>query len=278
MIEIPTSYYKNDTVHKIVGNKEYYGDISCGFLHKKSRQESNHNTVFKRYGGLLVLSGTGVHKDEQGKEYPIYPGCFIQRVPGKMHSTYVDGDGKWLEFFICMGRDTFENMVNMGIATKDDVLYPGVSHAMLSTFNTLLEKFKDITDKDLPLLLFECQQIIYQIYMLHQNNNSEEDRQIIEACELLKKHATSRVEIELLCQEFGMGYEKFRKIFKKKMGIAPNQYLIKERINLAKSLLLVGEYSIKEIAIMLGYTDPFTFSKQFKEMTGLAPKEFKKIY
>ncbi|MGL6175305.1 MAG: helix-turn-helix domain-containing protein [Cellulosilyticaceae bacterium] len=279
MIEIAKACYKNDTVHKIIGTKEYYGNISCGFLHKKYKQDSNVNTVFENYGGLLLISGKGRHIDDKGKEYALFPGCFVQRIPGKLHHTYIEPDGRWLEFFICFGRDTFENMVNMGIATKDeDVLYPGVSYALIKTLEELLKKFKNATEKELPLLLFECQKIIYHIYTLHEQNESKENEQMIEACNLLKKYATSRVAIEEICIELGVGYEKFRKTFKHKMGMAPSQYMVKERINLAKGLLLAGNHSIKEISISLGYTDPFTFSNQFKEVTGVSPKEFKRIY
>lgn len=279
MIDISKRYYNNDTIHKVIGTKECFGNISCGFLHKKSIHESNINTCFDKYGGLLVLSGTGVHRDNEGREYNLYPGCFVQRIPGKIHSTYVDGDGKWLEFFICFGADVFENMVNMGIATKEqDVLYPGISYALFDTCEELLNKFKNVIEKDTPLLLFECEKIIYQIFMLHNRNNFEQDREMIEASQILKKYVSSRIGIEEICEELGLGYESFRKTFKKQMGISPSKYIIKERINLAKTILLNEECSIKEVAIRLGYNDSFVFSKQFKDITGISPKQFKKIY
>jgi len=54
--------------------------------------------------------------------------------------------------------------------------------------------------------------------------------------------------------------------------------MIRHRIKRAQNILSSGEHSIKEIAIQLGYVDTFTFSKQFKKVTGRTPSEFKELY
>ena len=48
------------------------------------------------------------------------------------------------------------------------------------------------------------------------------------------------------------------------------------RINEAKHLLsLKKELSVKEVGEAVGYPDPFYFSRIFKQLTGLAPKEYR---
>ncbi len=47
---------------------------------------------------------------------------------------------------------------------------------------------------------------------------------------------------------------------------------------MAQKMLADNDLSIKEIALELGYSDAYTFSKQFKKLMGLSPTEFKKIY
>lgn len=66
----------------------------------------------------------------------------------------------------------------------------------------------------------------------------------------------------------------FASLFKETTGQAPKHYVISERIRKAKYYLL--EYdTIEAVALRLGYTSVHYFSRNFKEMTGLTPTEFR---
>ena len=74
--------------------------------------------------------------------------------------------------------------------------------------------------------------------------------------------------------------EYVRKIFIKEHGVSPLTYLMEKRIDCAKQLLLRrnnndSNYSIKEIAEMCGFSDSLYFSRYFKKITGVPPKEYK---
>ncbi|MDR0264757.1 MAG: helix-turn-helix domain-containing protein [Sphingobacterium sp.] len=54
--------------------------------------------------------------------------------------------------------------------------------------------------------------------------------------------------------------------------------VIHERIiNEAKKLLFIRDFSIKEISLGLGYTDPSYFARFFKSVTGITPTRYKEI-
>jgi AraC-like DNA-binding protein len=74
----------------------------------------------------------------------------------------------------------------------------------------------------------------------------------------------------------GLSYERFRKIFRQRQGLSPGDYRIRRRIDQAKALITQHRLSNKEIAYALGYADPFTFSKQFKQVVGMSPAVFRK--
>lgn len=62
--------------------------------------------------------------------------------------------------------------------------------------------------------------------------------------------------------------------FKRSMGIAPHQYLIQQRIERAKSLMTAGKGSITEIAGSVGFADQSHFTRHFKRLVGVTPKNF----
>lgn len=64
-------------------------------------------------------------------------------------------------------------------------------------------------------------------------------------------------------------------LFKDKMGIAYSEYLRSLRLKFAVSLFDRGLDSVKNVALLSGFSDPLYFSTVFKKHIGLSPKEYK---
>ena len=76
-----------------------------------------------------------------------------------------------------------------------------------------------------------------------------------------------------------LSIETFRKRFQNEVGEAPKQYLLRHRIAMAKEQLVNTSNSIKQIAYESGFSDPYYFSRLFKQYEGLSPLLFrKKLY
>ncbi len=67
-------------------------------------------------------------------------------------------------------------------------------------------------------------------------------------------------------------------VFKQNHDMTINQYLTKERMKLAKEILLTESVRIKDLAYRCGYRDPKYFSRKFNEYYGTSPKEYKERY
>ena len=61
--------------------------------------------------------------------------------------------------------------------------------------------------------------------------------------------------------------------FKESTGFSPLQYILKLRIANAQSLLEHTDYTITEIANMVGYTNSLYFSRLFHKYIGMSPRE-----
>ncbi|WP_223067352.1 helix-turn-helix domain-containing protein [Paenibacillus caui] len=61
-------------------------------------------------------------------------------------------------------------------------------------------------------------------------------------------------------------------------GLTPHQHITELRLNRAKQLLLNEEHSITDISFELGFQTPVYFSKMFKQRTGLAPSDYRRMF
>ncbi|HEY9609371.1 AraC family transcriptional regulator [Allocoleopsis sp.] len=60
--------------------------------------------------------------------------------------------------------------------------------------------------------------------------------------------------------------------FKQSTGISPYQYVIQQRVERAKQLLMQGKMSIAEVAQTCGFTHQSHLNRHFKRITGVTPK------
>ncbi len=90
----------------------------------------------------------------------------------------------------------------------------------------------------------------------------------------IDEHLHTPIKIESLAEIASMSEKYFITFFKKGVGITPGQYIYQLKMNRARDYLYQQKYSIKEIATLLGYPDPYTFSKAFKKYYHVAPSRF----
>ncbi|GIP31234.1 helix-turn-helix transcriptional regulator [Paenibacillus sp. J2TS4] len=90
----------------------------------------------------------------------------------------------------------------------------------------------------------------------------------------IHQHIHRPLAIRELAEIARMSEKYFITFFKKTVGITPGQYLHQHRMNRARDYLYQQKYTVKEIAGLLGYPDPYTFSKAFKKHYHVPPSKF----
>lgn len=84
----------------------------------------------------------------------------------------------------------------------------------------------------------------------------------------------SRLSLGEVAARFEVSPNYLSGLFKKYGGVGFADYVAKVKIAKAKELILEGKHKIFEVAQMLGFEDAFYFSKVFKRVTGLSPREY----
>ncbi|MCG2611616.1 AraC family transcriptional regulator [Flavobacterium sp. SM15] len=90
--------------------------------------------------------------------------------------------------------------------------------------------------------------------------------------EMLKVNLSS-----FLSKELGYEYNYLSNLFSEVEGTTIEKYVILQKIEKVKELIVYDELSLKEIANQLGYSSVAYLSNQFKKVTGLTPSHFKTI-
>lgn len=81
----------------------------------------------------------------------------------------------------------------------------------------------------------------------------------------------------LIQKKLYIDYNYISFLFSNTEGITIEQYIILQRIERAKELLVYNELTLSEISYKLGYSSVQHLSTQFKKVTGLTPSHFKAI-
>lgn len=115
-------------------------------------------------------------------------------------------------------------------------------------------------------------------YEIHKNSKSEELLRMGNIFTYLENNFQENITLNSIAERFHVSKSTLIRNFKRITGIPPLAFLLKIRIANASEILKKADSSVIDAALASGFSDSNYFSRQFKKHTGLAPKEFKKLY
>jgi AraC-like DNA-binding protein len=219
------------------------------------------------FGGVL-------HYGAQ-KQFDVTAGDAFLRLPGKLHRFVANGPG-W-QLYLAMPEETFPLLrrfyPELG---KNPVLQPGGDKDLLDDFVRTARNLRDAEREELHRHYLDMQRLFVSV--LRRSARPSQDSRtaavVQRVHQRLAKHPESRVPLSEIAEEEGINYHLLRKRFHEYYGIGLGEYRISRRIESAAYALMEGDRSVGETAAELGYSDIYSFSKQFKKYTGQSPSRF----
>ncbi|MNH91195.1 HTH-type transcriptional activator Btr [compost metagenome] len=98
--------------------------------------------------------------------------------------------------------------------------------------------------------------------------------QLAEIREFMDQHYNESLSIGQLAQMANISSKYFGDLFKKTYGQSAMEYVTDLRINRAKRFLQDSDERLRDIALKVGYSDEFYFSRKFKKEVGVSPSDF----
>lgn len=109
----------------------------------------------------------------------------------------------------------------------------------------------------------------------HAMNKKSSEMLMISAKDYIHRNLGSDIGKDEISDYLGISSSYFSLLFKNHFGETFVEYVTKQRMELAKSMLAVTDKSITQIGHVVGYTERRYFSKVFQKYTGMAPSEYR---
>ncbi|ANU45394.1 DNA-binding response regulator [Enterocloster clostridioformis] len=110
--------------------------------------------------------------------------------------------------------------------------------------------------------------------VLKSRRKTYKDHVVTNVQKYIQNHIEERLSLNEVAAVFGLSPNYLSSLFKKTCTIGFSEYITQKKITRAKSLLLDQDVKIYEVADRLGFDSAFYFSKVFKKVEGISPREF----
>ena len=253
MLECPEPDFLSVTYYTSVSGEEFhpYIQLSPNSLQAQIGQKDKlYQAVFHKNSPLSSISITIMPKFYQQYLADKFPGEYID--PSEAFRSMATGTD-FPELIALLKQ--IESYRGSGLTAK--MFYEG---KILEAVALIMEKARTNQEKKKKL---------------HITKSDQENLAAVAA--YLDNHYSFTVPFDRLCRISFMGQTKLKAAFKEYYGCTIYDYILHKRIGQAQHLLIGTELSIAKIAQVVGYDRSESFSRQFQKVTGLLPREYRKL-
>ena len=226
---------------------------------------------FQYYALTHMYDGSGcfwLEKDDSRQD--IQPGDALMVTPGTVHRYGGVNDAKFIEDSVNFCGPVADMLFNSGIISN------GVySLGRVRKLKLIIDFFSDPSVDSQICANIELQKLLVELY-LNKKNKVASGHPLLEDLLLeIRSYPRKWWSVEEMAEICNLSVDQMRRIFFQRTGVTPKLYVDRIKLNSAAELLLAGETGISEIASLYGYKDQYHFSRRFKEIMGMAPRDYR---
>ena len=214
---------------------------------------------------ILVEQGEGVMSFD-GTECPFSAGTLIFGFEGERFTLLRGSDVRYLyiEFGGARADSLFRRFGIYPHARKNEAFNGAIPFCKDCLLNARQENFDIISES---VLLY-----VFSRLSAAQSTQNAIIQRIIEITE--EEFHDTELSMTQIAERIGYNPKYLSHFFKEKMNVGYKEYLSAQRFKYAVSLFEHGISSVKNVALLSGFSDPLYFSNAFKKAIGLSPKEY----
>ncbi len=180
--------------------------------------------------------------------------------------------------YYCKKLSTLINKEPIFIHTKDN---PQLARLI----NTVMDEMRTKDDYYIEAVQSMLNAILFEIARMNHGDEPDENtgevrrsglNAISQALSHVSVHYAESIRIEHLADLCHMSETHFRRLFTEYMKMTPVEYINMVRVQMACELMKKSDASMGDIAVKSGFTTPSTFNRNFKQLLGVTPYQWKK--
>jgi len=231
---------------------------------------------------LFIRNGKGIH-NIGGKQYYTKKGDILIYNSGVLHDERTNPDTEMSVYSCAVSNLKIDNLRENCLLPDDaiPVLHSGAFRQEVENIFKMMHSqiyFQKPGAEEIGahLLCTLIAMILNQIDKPKSQKNITEYSIGNRIKKYIDDHYFEDLTLENISEKLNISLSYLCNVFKKTTGYTPNQYMTNRRIGEAQALLINTDYSITDIAFMVGYHDSNYFSTIFTRTVGMSPLKYRK--
>ena len=236
---------------------------------KKHMKLDNKTGYFDYYPGESVLVSPG---ETMVIDFPEADEIPTQCISLSLNPEFIENSLNHLNYHLPKTDETSQ----WNIELDEYFLFNNKSLAS-ATNNIMRIAMDDNSQKDI-MADFALKELLIRLMQTQargmvEKNIAKNKSRIGFAVDYIRKNLHQKLSIENIAKLAYLSKSNFFRMFKDELGTSPNEFILQERISRAKELLK-SKNSIKETAYQTGFSDTNYFTRVFKQLVGVTPKNY----
>ena len=255
------------TTHMVVTDCGYFPEAQS---HGMKRQLAVGQVVV-----LVCTKGRGWCATGSGR-YDVEAGQAVVLPPGHPHSYGSDPDDPWtLWWFHAAGPDVADFLAATGMAGGSPVRTPSNLYTIVALMTEVVQWMeRDSTNLSLVGAAGAANHAL-TLLAADRTTHDGTSEVIDHAAAYLRSHIEEHISVADLAAMGKLSASHFSALFKQHFGYPVLQYQTQLRMARAREMLDLTREPIGSIAASVGYLDAFYFARQFKQIHGVSPREYR---
>lgn len=230
---------------------------------------------------FYCVDGSGFYKVGD-KKWEVGPNQFFMLPQHVEHAYGSSDDNPWSIYWIHFGGDQLPHFNKLQAVQKHVKPYFVKNNGeILGLFNKIYKALELGYSTDNLIFANMCLPnfLAHFIYNSKHTTITPTDKDKMDCVDsailYMQEHINENISLQELSSHYNYSASRFSSLFKQKTGYAPIDYFIQMKMQKASQQLDFTNSSVKDIALSMGFDDPYYFSKRFRKIIGLSPKQYR---